>query len=411
MRLFLWLGAISTLAAGLLGKPDPQAGSWVIVVAGNTQGYLSPCGCTKPMHGGIRRRVSATKSATTNQSGRLPSLIIETGSLTKGRERQDELKLDALGDALGEAKADVVALAPDDLELGSARLSAFQRLSKAVLLTGSFSGDPLPVQNQFAKGPFVVGSELGDDYWPIERASRYAAQLCDSGQAILITHGGLDRARALAKAEPRLLGVVYRTSGQVALAPTLEGSTWLVSPGVEGKAALRFEFNGRRLENYSVLDLGPDVKDDPQAATLYRRYLDRVRAERLLERVPKTSDVAFVGNKQCGSCHEKEYAIWKSSKHAEALATLESDGHDADPDCVGCHVVGLSSSKGFVARERTPELANVGCESCHGGGAEHASRPAERPMPKVGEKSCSPCHNLAHSPTFEYKTYWKKIAH
>ena len=96
----------------------------------------------------------------------------------------------------------------------------------------------------------------------------------------------------------------------------------------------------------------------------------------------------FAGNAACASCHTRATQVWKHSLHAKALETLQKRAHDRDPDCLPCHVVGLSSRNGYRSPKLTPQLAFVGCESCHGSGADHAKDPFVR-LGKVGEKACS----------------------
>src|SRR5690606_6475680 len=119
------------------------------------------------------------------------------------------------------------------------------------------------------------------------------------------------------------------------------GNSLLVTPGEKGKHVLRLIWNGTQFESYQSFELGPDVKDDPKTSEIFDRYLDRVRSEKLLEQVPRPSSTDYAGSKACQSCHAKEYEVWKSSQHSNALTTLEKIKHDADHDCVGCHVVGL----------------------------------------------------------------------
>jgi hypothetical protein len=102
--------------------------------------------------------------------------------------------------------------------------------------------------------------------------------------------------------------------------------------------------------------------------------------------------------------------VWKTSDHAHALKTLVAEAHDRDPDCVGCHVVGLDRVGGFVGAEKTPHLAHVGCESCHGPAARHVREP-QTPMPKVGAAGCSSCHDPRNSPRFSFASYWPRIQH
>ncbi|HLO96965.1 MAG TPA: cytochrome c3 family protein, partial [Fimbriimonas sp.] len=65
---------------------------------------------------------------------------------------------------------------------------------------------------------------------------------------------------------------------------------------------------------------------------------------------------------------------------------------------------------GFL-HKKTPGFEQVGCESCHGGGRAHAKSPFKVDMPKVGEKSCIPCHTPQNSAGFNFTKYWAKIAH
>src|SRR5207244_2594562 len=94
------------------------------------------------------------------------------------------------------------------------------------------------------------------------------------------------------------------------------------------------------------------------------------------------------------------FRVWEKSRHARALATLETRGVARDPECAVCHVVGLETAGGFTGREATPALGDVGCEACHGPAAAHAAAPlAHRPPSRGGD--CATCHAPDHSPGFE----------
>ena len=85
------------------------------------------------------------------------------------------------------------------------------------------------------------------------------------------------------------------------------------------------------------------------------------------------------------------------------------------PDCVACHVVGYGDQSGFASPETTRNLADVGCERCHGAGSAHASEPATRKMGRVGNGTpsvvCTQCHDFEQSPDFDYSTRWPLIEH
>jgi hypothetical protein len=110
-------------------------------------------------------------------------------------------------------------------------------------------------------------------------------------------------------------------------------------------------------------------------------------------------------------CHAEDYRIWQRTAHAKAMQTLIDEKHDKDPECVVCHVVGLEFEGGFQSMQKTPTLKDVGCESCHGPARKHVQDPENHRLGKAGEKSCMSCHVPAHSPGFDFETYWKKIEH
>ena len=120
--------------------------------------------------------------------------------------------------------------------------------------------------------------------------------------------------------------------------------------------------------------------------------------------------VEFVGNEACVTCHEAETEQWHTTPHSHAQETLVREGKDHDPECQKCHTVGFGYRTGFVTPEITPGMWNVGCESCHGGGAAHIQNP-EPGFGKVTEDACLQCHFGENSPDFDYEEYRPRIVH
>jgi len=87
-------------------------------------------------------------------------------------------------------------------------------------------------------------------------------------------------------------------------------------------------------------------------------------------------------------------------------------GSELDPECVGCHVVGLKYESGFVSVQETGDLKDVGCEACHGPGSEHIKSlgKAETTGPK---QECVECHTPDNSGNYagNEKLYFEKIIH
>lgn len=397
--LALLIASLAPFVLALVAKPAPP--QWKLIIGGSTKGYLSPCGCTEPMSGGIRRRATVVKRM--SEPG---DLVVETGPFAGAPGRQMEIKAETLAQALKAMGVDVVALRQEDLAVGPGVLEAVGRLSGAELLNGG--PDSMASLERCLVASDPGGINVAE---AISRAKNAVVQ-ADTGQAVVYVTG-LDKegARAIAQAAPQLDVVVYASTSHPKGQAELVGNTWLVTASDQGRYVVSLTFTGERFEAPSVTDLGPDVADDPDVARYYRQYLDRLRDEHLVELMPKPSTDAYSGSKACKNCHTREFEVWEKSGHAHAWPTLKRDGHDADPDCVPCHTTGITSTGGFIVEEKTPQLAEVGCESCHESGAAHITMPESNPLPKVGELACAPCHKLQNSPNFRFDLYWKKIEH
>jgi peroxiredoxin len=123
-----------------------------------------------------------------------------------------------------------------------------------------------------------------------------------------------------------------------------------------------------------------------------------------------------VGSDACQSCHAAEYQTWLDSPHAHAVKTLEERGKLEDETCLTCHTTGFDKPGGFPAGAKPdghPDLARVGCESCHGPGGEHVAEGAARigTILSLGDKCdscvilqiCGSCHDDANDPGFEFE--------
>lgn len=418
MKLLLPALVLLVFAVGraISGGPDKSA---VVVIGGDTLGYLSPCGCTKPMSGGIRRRATAIRALTHER----PSVILENGGLVKGESRQDEIKAETMAEVLADLPLTALHLTSAEAKLGKGAWASLARLSGDHLVSGHLDAKEGLVKSVVVKhGLAITGVssravEIGRGLEQSTTATEDAIDvLMIRAQAakalpVLMLEGDEEEARRLAKAYPDLRLIIYQADGDPPAAPLREGSTLLLTPGERGKHLVKVVLKGGEFSEYASVDLGPAFSDDPHAKRAFDRYLGRVTDEKLLDRLPRSKTPGYAGTKACGSCHSDAHKVWEGTAHAGALATLEREKQDRDPDCVGCHVVGLSSASGFKDRLLTPALADVGCESCHGSGADHAKSPYEVRLKPAGEASCKSCHVPDHSPGFDFPAYWEKIKH
>jgi hypothetical protein len=144
----------------------------------------------------------------------------------------------------------------------------------------------------------------------------------------------------------------------------------------------------------------------------------------------------FVGPNKCKECHKEQYASWKKTRMANSFNVLrpgekakekQMAGLDPDKDytqdetCLPCHTTGYGLVGGFISSEKTPEMAGVSCEACHGHGGSYVNtvmnpknptfrttdaRTAGLVYPPT-ENVCRECHN-AKSPFVgkDYKFYF-----
>jgi hypothetical protein len=417
MKLLLWAASALMLGFGLAPSPQKQKPQDVLLISGAAKGYIAPCGCSKPMSGGIKRRASAIKAL-----GGEEAVLIEQGPLTSGAGRQEILKAETLAMALKSMGVDAVAWTQKDSSMGPGQISSLQRLSGGKIVSGSLEPGGIASLNRSTRsGRFLITSIdpalTGEG---LETASVDVAtavhRLIDQAQkqdlvSVLMTTQNLAESRRLAAKHPALDLIVFASDAAPSAKPILVGSTSLVSPGPKGRHVLRLVWDDSGIVDSSAVLLGPEWKDDELVSQFYEFYLDQVEDEQLIKQVVRVETKEFAGSETCLDCHPVETKAWQNSAHAKAFTTLEKTGHDIDPECVGCHVVGLDSTKGFQDRKTTPNLAAVGCESCHGPSAEHTRNPTQNRPATSAVDSCKSCHVPDHSPEFTYDDYWPLIKH
>ncbi|MCL4684096.1 redoxin domain-containing protein [Myxococcota bacterium] len=132
------------------------------------------------------------------------------------------------------------------------------------------------------------------------------------------------------------------------------------------------------------------------------------------------TNARYVGSDACRSCHEQEFTTWAASPHGNSLASLEAKGEAGNAACQRCHVTALGLPGGFPSPSsgaaatpaEHPDLARVGCESCHGPGGSHIGEGAPRigTIVSLGDKCdscvilqiCGTCHDSDNDPGFEF---------
>lgn len=108
----------------------------------------------------------------------------------------------------------------------------------------------------------------------------------------------------------------------------------------------------------------------------------------------KPAAATYLGADKCKMCHAKQHATWTKMKHFKAIEALSAE-EQKNADCVKCHVTGYGQTGGFESMEKTPNLANVQCEACHGAGSLHMKAPMAEKKKTINGKGidCRECHS------------------
>lgn len=449
--------------------PTPQA---VLVITGELDGYIEPCGCTgkENQKGGLSRRqnfLTALKSAG------WPVVAVDLGGLVKRFGRQAEVKYQSIADGLRQMGYSGIGFGPADLRLPAEELVAAVApvgneptpfLSANVGLLG-LDANITPRFRVVEIGGLRIGitSVLGDsksgeirnaaiEVTAAEAALQEVVKLMQPGLCdhhVLLSWGNPEEARSLAESFPQFDIVV--TAGGAdeppSKLPILENGTRLVELGHKGMFAVTVGFFDTKDDPIKSQRVPLDARwgeaeDMIDLLASYQRQLESLGLTGLgLSPVRHQTGRRFAGSDACGDCHAYAYEVWENSSHSYALTTLEDQEprRDSDPECLSCHVVGWAPQRfepfegGFLSMQKTPHLAHNGCENCHGPAAAHAAVERGDVRASVTERdrlrgelamsidtpesktkvisNCLECHDLDNSPEFDFEDYWPSVDH
>lgn len=406
------LGILAALWVGSR-RADPSApvASRVLTLAfsGEDEGHLEPCGCTPAMLGGLARRPARIEAS--REPG-VPLAFVAGPRLVEGADLYDRLRLRAVLEALAAMGCAAYGPSPAERSLfgadaagvpvaGDEPLAAHAGAVPIHVIapSGDVAGAVRGARARIGAGaPLVALTSLGAE------AAHAVARGCGGPTLVLFAGGITDPAPRDAVQGPRA-AAPYPAHGKFLGLAHLEG------PGE--KAVWRVEYR-------PVLH---DLPEDEGIVAIRAAHLAALRDAGVVERaaddarfaVGNAPDAAYAGSAACAACHAEASTTWSASRHAAALATLVRTGDDADPSCVRCHVAGYGTREGWRPSRAAPDLADVGCEACHGPRAGHiAARRAgvaDPPAPRFGERGCLLCHDGDHDPLFDFADAWPRIAH
>ncbi len=425
-----------------------------VLVVGNQRGKLKPCGCSEPQMGGLERLAALADLLRRRPGGDVVALSMGW-SVASPAEPQAETKAALYRRALGVMGFDALLLGTPDLFVPA----------MAEPLEGGFRPAPPGNAPLSRDGPLAFASRESP-LVEIPRADLEIRALTLLDPAHLARLGGVtigvwppDGVLGRLPPRPDALWIVSTDATGEAiesvetamkrLGPTvivdfgggagaevvedrpLEDGPFLVSLASFGKEVgvvdLVRQPDGAWHVSWHVVELlekfetryrSPSRDAVTSLFDAYRRVVRERDYLRRFETQPDDPRARYVGSARCAVCHPAIYDSWSDTGHAAALDTLREKGYAWDPECVRCHVVGfqrLTNGKwsrlasGFRDPERTPFLAGVGCESCHGPGSAHVQDPYDRSLWKAGgpnrrepgRRGCAVCHDVENSHGFE----------
>ena len=441
-------------------KQPPAA---VLVVSGEQNGYLQPCGCTDGQLGGLGRRYDLIEQL---RARGWPVAAIDLGNLihdpaaSRGGPQQEKIKFDTAIKALAAMKYSAVALGPEDLKLGvletislllnlktplflAANLQPTAGFEETVRPSMIISDGPVRVGVTAVIDPAVFNALADPDKAELvtikpaaEVLPAVVAQLDkDSAIQVLMVQGPPEEARRLAELFPSFDLVVSTAKFEDPDEhPEIlnGGRTTLINVGRKGKytGVVGF-FPGRSpaVEFHLQALEGPAFREaEPMRILVDDQFPAVLKAIGVVEHYPRTANTAYpvgatyAGAASCQECHPNTFKKWSSTKHANAYAalTLPKRNREADAECISCHTTGFGYETGFVSATQTSFLKGNQCENCHGPGSLHNAEPdnvAYRQVmvkpAEVWDKAglCVNCHNADNDPHFKFEPYYAQIFH
>ncbi len=447
-KMFIFITMLFLVNSGFVycGLSDANNKSSItFVFTGEDNGYLKPCGCTKGQLGGLKRRSVFIDSLINDENVIIP---VNLGDIAGDIiNRQNEIKVEIALRAMNRMNYVVHNLGEKDIALGVDLLRYLGVVYNTTFISSNIrNGDLLEdvvvpylvkdvkMHNSNVKIGFlgVLSPELLDyelhDFEvldPFESLKPYVRELREEVDfLILLSHSEIEEAVNLSERFPEIDLVISGHDMDEPVVSSVKDKRINVagSPGRYGKYAGVVTLSAGQIKetdrkktdlHMEMVPLGETFNKESRLDDLLYEYKNIVKNENLLvdrQRAKLDTDGAFTGSMVCGTCHTETFLHWKETRHAHAYETLVKDGDQFDPECVKCHVVGYEYFTGFESKEKSLDLAGVGCESCHGFGNAHVLEVSE-PYGIADESACVKCHDPENSPEFEFKSYWGKIKH
>ena len=418
---------ILTLAG--CGKSNRDA---MILISGDTRGWITPCGCASNQSGGLPRRAGLIHARSTEHD----LLVLDAGGSAIGTGEYQLIKFTSLLTGLKALGLDAHNIGGAETEFTPSQLRELAKQTGVTWLTSNLvAADGQPVGSRcliVQRGGLeiavtgVVDEKLVQNHqWktqdPVRSALNAFAEHPQADVKVLLAYFDEAGLRTLAESLPEVDYLVGGPTGQ-AMSATRVGPVTILAATNKGKfmaeiKLVREKLGFRELQSGIVEVKSELTEAKPQLENLQDYYnklrqRDFTAKEAGLVQHLDSQDAGYAisGSASCQACHQSDDAIWHSSKHSHAWEVLVKKSAQFDPNCQQCHTTGYGHTGGFENVAQSPMLVHVGCENCHGPSLAHVKDPRKR-TPFPAKEQCVRCHDHENSPTFDFTTYWAKVFH
>jgi len=416
---------VLTVAASciVVSEPSQQVDVITVFLTGNELGVLKPCGCSGGQLGGLDGRRAVLNTVAVQRR-----MIVDTGMFVEGDGEQDLIKFDILTRAFGLLDYDLVNLTKKDVTIAE-DLGLLDIIGSFFNIITSRRSTDANLPAKFTKKFLLKGKTIAVtvaafdvETAPLEQIEKLFTH--ESGlqtvNILILNRGTPGIIKTISKEADVDCLICPAESDEPVLLSAPNKRPLVISVGRFGRYVSKLQIRadkdgGKAKLSFSKIPVKEDLRPEESLVELYEEYQQLVREANLLANIPRfflPDGLEYTGSKSCKSCHEYEYEKWSTKSHAHAYETLKRAGSEVDPECVGCHVVGLKYEGGFVSEQETSDLKDVGCEVCHGPGSEHISSLGDVKT-RAPRKDCIDCHTSDNSVNYAGNEafYFEKIIH